>query len=404
MTQTEHQAARFKLPLVFLVMLFFAWGFLTAINDILLPHLKSLFALSYLEAGLVQFCFFGAYGIMGIPAGLIMERVGNRRGIVMGLGVMALGCFLFLPAARLISYPLFLGALFVLATGIVVLQTAANPYVALLGPASSAASRLNLSQAFNSLGHTIGPSLGAWFILREAAEMDRAAMADAVRIPYVLLGFALLALALIFLIVKLPIPQQQEEDRQLRLIEHRPLLFGVLAIFLYVGAEVSIGSYLVSYFGSERLGGLSAERAGYLVSFYWGAAMLGRFAGSALLTFVRPSRLLAFNALCAMLLLILTMNSSGNLAIWSVLAIGLFNSIMFPNIFTLSIAGLGNGTSRASGFLVMAIVGGAFLPMLQGLLADSTSLSFSFVVPLCGYAYVCFYGLKGYRPTQPVRA
>ena len=403
MTQAATQAARFKLPLVFLVMLFFAWGFLTAINDILLPHLKSLFALSYLEAGLVQFCFFGAYGIMGIPAGLIMERVGNRRGIVMGLGVMALGCFLFLPAARLISYPLFLGALFVLASGIVVLQTAANPYVALLGPASSAASRLNLSQAFNSLGHTIGPSLGAWFILREAAEMDRAAMADAVRLPYVLLGFALLALALIFLIVKLPMPQQQEM-RQFRLRQHPHLLFGVLAIFLYVGAEVSIGSYLVSYFGSERLGGLSAERAGYLVSFYWGAAMLGRFAGSALMTFIRPSRLLAFNAICAMLLLILTMNSSGNLAIWSVLAIGLFNSIMFPNIFTLSIAGLGNGTSRVSGFLVMAIVGGAFLPMLQGLLADSTSLSTSFMVPLCGYAYVCFYGLKGYRPLQPARA
>jgi len=378
-------------------MLFFAWGFLTAINDILLPHLKNLFTLSYVEAGLVQFCFFGAYFLVGIPAGLLIERVGNRKGIVFALGIMALGCFLFFPAARLISYPLFLGALFVLASGIVILQTAANPFVALLGSEETAAQRLNLSQAFNSLGHTIAPSLAAWFILRDTEGLSQAALADAVRVPYVFLGFALAAFGLIFMVVKLPVPGVSTKAH-LKPLEQRHLVLGIAAIFFYVGAEVSVGSFLVNYFGTERVGGITPERAGYLVSFYWGAAMLGRFAGTAVMAFIKPQRLLMINALCAIALLFITMTSSGQVALWSVLAIGLFNSIMFPNIFTLAIAKLGDATSRGAGLLVMAIFGGALLPLLQGYVADTVSISASFLVPMVGYAYVAFYGWRGWRP------
>jgi FHS family L-fucose permease-like MFS transporter len=406
------------------VMLFFAWGFLTAINDILLPHLKSLFDLSYVEAGLVQFCFFAAYGLLGIPSGVLMERLGHRRGIVLALLVMALGCLLFLPASRLGWYPLFLGALFVLAGGIVVLQTAANPYVALLGPEETAASRLNLSQAFNSLGHTLAPSLGAWLLLRDAAEQSPEELAAALRGPYTALALALLALGLIFALLPLPglhtgaAPGPTSEPAQAAASAgsaatpatapapgarapfefSRPLRLGIVAIFLYVGAEVSIGSFLVNYFGTERLGALSAERAGYLVSFYWLGAMIGRFAGSALNRLIKPQRLLLIHALAAMLLLALTMGSSGTLAMVAVLGIGLFNSIMFPNIFTLALTGQGEHSSRAAGWLVMAIVGGAILPLLQGWSADHLGIAASFLVPMAAYAYVAYYGWKGYLP------
>ena len=388
----------FSAALAFLVMLFFAWGFLTSINDILIPHFRDLFELSHLEAALVQFCFFGAYFIMGIPSGMLIDRVGNKRGIVIALGVMAFGCLMFLPAAKLVSYPLFLGALFVLASGIVVLQTAANPFVALLGSEETAARRLNLSQAFNSLGTTIGPVLAAYFILRDAEGLDKAALADAVRLPYVFLAIALGLLAVVFAIIKLPRPAETLTQHT-NLSAHRPLILGVVAIFFYVGAEVSVGSFLVDYMNTERLGGLSKERVGYLVAFYWGGAMVGRFLGSAIMAYIRPNRLLMINALCAIGLLLITMTTSGTIALWSVLAIGLFNSVMFPNIFTLAIAGLGEGVNRASGWLVMAIVGGAILPLLQGLTVDKVSIAASFLVPIAGYAYVAFYGWKGWKPT-----
>ncbi len=388
--------------LAFLVMLFFSWGFLTSINDILIPHFQELFDLSNLEAALVQFCFFGAYFVIGIPSGMLIERVGNKRGIVIALGVMAFGCFLFLPAARLVSYPLFLGALFVLASGIVVLQTAANPFVALLGTEETAARRLNLSQAFNSLGTTLGPPLAAYFILRDTVDLDRAALADAVRVPYVFLAFALVLLAVVFAVIKLPKPASLTNHKEVHLASHRPLILGVAAIFFYVGAEVSVGSFLVTYMGTDRLGGLSMEKAGYLVTFYWGGAMLGRFIGSAVMAYIRPNRLLMVNALMAILLLLVTISTTGSVALWSVLAIGLFNSVMFPNIFTLAISGLGDGVNRASGWLVMAIVGGAILPLLQGVTVDKVGIAASFLVPIAGYAYVAFYGWRGWR--QPVAA
>jgi FHS family L-fucose permease-like MFS transporter len=385
-----------------LVQLFFLWGFLTALNDILLPHLKALFDLSYLEAGLVQFCFFAAYGIMGIPSGLLLERLGHQRGIVAALGVMALGCLLFLPAARWLSYPLFLLALFVLASGIVVLQTAANPFVTLLGPARTAASRLNLSQGFNSLGHTLGPQFGAFLILREAAGLEGAAAADAVRVPYLLLAGFLALLALLFAVARLPSPGTGEDYKPAvtltaGLWAHPAFRWGVPAIFCYVGAEVSVGSWLVDYFGQPRLGALDAEHAGYLISWYWGAAMVGRFAGAALLQRVRAQHVLAVNGAAAMACLLASVLLEGPAARAAVLGVGLFNSIMFPSIFSLAIAGLGPLRARASGWLVMAIVGGAILPPLQGSLADAAGLSVSFLVPALGYAYVAWYGARGAR-------
>jgi FHS family L-fucose permease-like MFS transporter len=393
---------------VLLVQLFFLWGFMTALNDILLPYLKSLFDLSFLEAGLVQFCFFAAYGIMGIPSGLLLERLGHQKGIVVALAIMAFGCILFLPAARILSYPLFLLALFVLASGIVVLQTAANPFVTLLGTPETAASRLNLSQGFNSLGHTLGPQFGAYLLLRNMEGLEGAAVAQAVRTPYILLAALLVLLSILFAVVQLPKPNMDEvpdpsgdggsaKAASHSIWSHASFRFGVPAIFLYVGAEVAVGSYLVDYFGTERLGSLDKETAGYLISWYWGSAMVGRFLGAALMQRIKAQHILAFNGVMAILLLLVSMSTVGLTARVAVLGVGLFNSVMFPSIFSLSVAGLGSQTHRGSGYLIMAIVGGAFLPALQGLTADQIGLTLSFVVPAFGYAYIAWYGARGAR-------
>ncbi len=386
---------------VLLVQLFFLWGFMTALNDILLPYLKGLFDLSFLEASLVQFCFFAAYGIMGIPSGLLLEKLGHQKGIVVALGTMALGCLLFLPAARLLSYPLFLFALFVLASGIVVLQTAANPFVTLLGTPETAASRLNLSQGFNSLGHTLGPQFGAFLLLRNIEGLEGTAVAEAVRQPYLFLAAVLFLLSILFVVVKLPTPADDQPDADPSaggsIWKHASFRFGVPAIFLYVGAEVAVGSYLVDYFGTERLGGLQKEQAGYLISWYWGSAMVGRFVGAALMQRIKAQHLLAFNGVMAILLLLVSMNTVGATARIAVLGVGLFNSVMFPSIFSLAVSGLGAQTHRGSGFLIMAIVGGAFWPALQGWTVDQIGLTLSFIVPAIGYAYIAWYGARGAR-------
>jgi FHS family L-fucose permease-like MFS transporter len=372
--------------------LFFFWGFITVLNDILIPFLKDSFNLNYTQAMLVQFCFFGAYFIVSPFAGKLIDKVGYQQGIVLGLLTTASGCILFYPSADLNMYVLFLFAFFVLASGITILQVAANPYVAALGPDNTAASRLNLAQAANSLGTTVGPIVGAALILGAAT-----ADASAVQGPYLILAGLLLLVAIMFRYIKLPrIASVEGDDSSDESVwNHRSLVLGALAIFLYVGGEVSIGSFLVNYFAESSIGGLSHAEAGEMVAYYWGAAMIGRLVGAAAMNYVAPTKYLSLNALIAIIMIIVSMNSSGSLAIWSILAVGFFNSIMFPTIFTLAVKGLGSLTSKGSGLVCQAIVGGALIPLVQGVAADMIGIQLSFIVPMLCYIYIGWYALRG---------
>jgi FHS family L-fucose permease-like MFS transporter len=356
---------------------------------------------------LIQFSFFGAYFVMSVPSGYLVEKLGYRRGIIIGLSTAGVACLGFYPAASMQSYPLFLAALFVLASGITLLQVAANPYVTVLGPSATAASRLNLTQAFNSLGTTVGPLLGSTFILTVAASagaaVDTAREIQTVQGPYLILAGLLFVIAIVFAQFKLPAVTGTDattaaaDDHDVPSVwKHSHLVLGAVGIFMYVGAEVAIGSFLVSFMSQPEVGGLTEHVAGRYLSLYWGGAMLGRFIGSAVLRRVKPGHVLAFNASCAIVLLLIAMSFAGKVAMWTVLAIGLFNSIMFPTIFTLGVARLGRHTGEGSGVLCMAIVGGAIVPVIQGYFADTISLLPSFFVPAICYAYIVFYGLKGH--------
>lgn len=398
---------KYTAALIVLTTLFFMWGLITSLNDILIPHLKAAFSLSYTQAMLIQFCFFGAYFVASLPSGYLVKRVGYKRGIIAGLATAGTGCLLFFPAAAMHSYPFFLGALFVLASGITLLQVAANPYVAILGAPQTASSRLVLTQAFNSLGTTIGPYVGAILILSAVAapgESSQAAQAASVQGPYLGLAAALFVIAVLIALVHLPqIEASEPAEQQASAAGHGSvwqyphLVLGAVAIFVYVGAEVCIGSFLVNFMGRPEIAGLSEDTAGKYLSLYWGGAMVGRFVGAAILTRVRPGHVLMVNAVVAALLLAGAMMFAGKAAMWSLLAIGLFNSIMFPTIFTLAIAGLGRHTGAGSGVLCMAIVGGAILPVLQGMFADQISLLYSFILPLVCYLYIAYYGYRGHR-------
>lgn len=485
---TTHRAA-----LSVVTTLFFMWGFLTCLNDILVPHLKSIFDLNYRQVMLIQFAFFGAYFLFSIPSAKIIDWIGYQRSMVVGLLTMGLGAFLFVPAASVPSYPLFLGALIVLAAGITCLQVAANPYVSVLGTPETASSRLNLTQAFNSLGTFLAPFFGGLLILSAAPKTidEIRALAPAalqayrlheaatVKTPYVGLGIALVVLAAAIGSFKLP----KIEHAQHRIGEkvsdsiwrHPNLVLGAIAIFVYVGAEVSIGSFLVNYFNQPEIGGLSARVAAGFVALYWGSAMVGRFFGSALLSGAKASRLalasatgalmafisywlrgrvtiedqtgltalfrqlgavlvsagplfalvavlaailaiiaavrgghvsartnalLGLCALAACILVATSMLSMGQTAMWSIILVGLFNSIMFPSIFTLAIAELGPLTGDGSGLLVMAIVGGAIIPVAQGAIADSIGIHHAFFLPVICYLYIVFYAFKGSKPRK----
>ena len=414
---TSQPATTNRLAFAVVTSIFFMWGFITCLNDILIPHLKAVFTLNYTQASLVQFTFFGAYFLMSLPAGRVVARLGYKGGIVVGLAVAGIGALGFWPAAAMHSYPVFLAALFVLASGITVLQVAANPYVALLGPERSASSRLNLSQAFNSLGTAIAPLLGGALILsaqpRSAEQLAamsaadqlayRTAEAQSVQMPYLGLALVLFVLAVFIYLFRLPsikAAEEDERDREVGLFEplrHPHVLFGVLAIFFYVGAEVAIGSYLVNYLAMPEIGAMTEQEATRYVSAYWTGAMVGRFIGSALLLRIDPGKLLGIFSMIAVALLAVTMASSGMTAVYAVVAIGLFNSIMFPTIFTLGMARLGHMTGRASSLLIMAIVGGAIIPLFMGMLADGMGLHLAFVLPLLCYLYIAFYGWRGSR-------
>lgn len=399
---TSASDKRYTTPLIFLTSLFFMWGFMTSLNDILIPHLKNAFKLSYAQAMLIQFCFFTAYALVSIPAGKLLDRIGYQKGIVVGLAIGGLGCWLFWPAASALTYAIFLAALFILAAGITILQVSANPYVSALGPAHTSSSRLILSQAFNSLGTTIGPWLGGALILGSAAaSSDASQEAGSVQVPYFVLGALFFVLALVFARIQLPVLEiEASPDKSASLHDGKSawsfpqLTLGILAIFVYVGGEVSIGSFLINYFADPQIAGLKEAEAAPYVSYYWGGAMVGRFIGVYTTRTFAPGRVLMVHALLAVLLVATSMLSSGAVAMWSILAVGLCNSIMFPTIFSLAVSGLGQHTSQGSGLLCVGIVGGALLPVVQGFIADSSGIQNAFVLPILCYLYIGFYGLK----------
>jgi FHS family L-fucose permease-like MFS transporter len=403
--QGQHTGA-----LVVITILFFMWGLLTSLNDVLIPHLKAVYTLTYVQAMLVQFCFFGAYFLVSMPAGALIKRIGYQSGVVTGLAIAALGCALFYPASNG-TYALFLIAFFVLAAGITILQVAANPYVTILGDPATASSRLNLTQAFNSLGTTVAPLIGGMLILSgvvlsadqlaalPAAEQIayRAKEAATVQGPYIGLAIALSCLALFFAFARLPRIAQQETATASgtgSLLTHRHLVLGAIGIFAYVGGEVSIGSFLINFLGEGHIAGLSHADAAPYVSYYWGGAMIGRFIGFAIMQKVSPGRVLAFNAACSIALILTAVLGEGRVAMWALLAVGLCNSIMFPTIFSMALHKLGPATGQGSGLLCMAIVGGAILPFIQGAVADTAGLQVSFLVPAACYLYILYYGVK----------
>lgn len=410
-TSETHRGA-----LAILTSLFFMWGFVTVLNDILVPHLKAIFDLSYAKVMLIQFAFFSAYFIFSIPSAKLIDWVGYKRTMVVGLMTVGVGALLFLPAATAASYVLFLGALMVLAAGITALQVAANPYVAVLGPERTSSSRLNLTQAFNSLATTIGPYLGGMLILSanpktmeevrqmpaQALQAYRVQEASSVKTPYLIIGLALILLAIIIGMLKLPpMPQAErhgEAGLKTSLWKYQHLVLGAVGIFVYVGAEVSIGSFLINYFTQKEIGNITEMAASRLLIFYWGGAMVGRFIGSAILQKLRTGMVLGTAAIAACTLVCISMLTSGHVAMWSILLVGFFNSIMFPSIFTLGIAKLGPLTGDGSGMLVMAIVGGAILPVAQGALADRIGIHHAFIIPAVCYLYIFYYAIRGSRP------
>ena len=423
----------YKSALIFLTTLFFLWGFITVLVDSLVPRLKDVFEMSYAKTVLVQFAFFTAFFVVSVPAGAILSKIGYRKGIVLGLIIMALGCLLFYPAAEFRNFTIFLIGYFTLAGGITVLQVAANPYVALLGSEEGASSRLNLSQAFNSLGTTIAPVVGALFLLSDSVKTSEeinalsnlekvdyyAAEAATVQTPFLLIATFIGILAVVFAFIKLPkVMQESPKGGYLSLLKNKLMLMGALGIFVYVGAEVAIGSFLVNYFDDMNLAILVAENdtmmniantiastfnksfsnsdpkslLGIFIIFYWGGAMIGRFVGAYLTKIIPPGKVLSIFALLAILMIVISINTQGLLSMWSILAVGLFNSIMFPTIFTLTLEGLGELKAQASGLLCMAIVGGAIIPFAFGGLIDGFGFKTAFILTMICYGYILYYG------------
>ncbi len=421
---------------------FFSFGFLTCLNDVISPHLKSIFFLDYSQMQNVPFYFFSSYFVFSYPSGKLVDKLGYKKATVAGLLVMALGALGFLPAAQLASFPMFLAALVVLAGGMTIVQVAINPYVTVIGPPQTAASRLNLAQAFNSVGTFIAPLIGTWLILRNAKpplstdqlhiltvveqQLYRAEQASTVRVPYMIialgLGLLALALALIKLKTQTGVSQHTQDFRPGAFAEalnakpdsiwrHPWLICAAIGIFVYVGAEVSIGNLLVSYMGLPNIAALPAATAGYFLMVYWGGAMVGRFIGSAILQKVRTGWLLGLAAIGAFALVIVSLFTSGHAAMAAILAVGFCNSIMFPSIFTLGIQDLGPLTSKGSSLLIASILGGAIVPKLQGILANHIGLQPSFILPAICYIYVAIFGIFAIRrpiardaliPVEPV--
>lgn len=435
-TEMKSRGSSWKGPFLVVTSLFFMWGFITVLVDALIPRLKDVFELKLWQAGLVQFAWFTAYGLISIPGGNLIERIGYKKGILVGLGLAGLGCLLFYPAAATRIYGIFLLALFVVASGITILQVAANPYIAVLGEASRASSRLNLAQAFNSLGTTIAPLVAAGWLLSDQIlstsqqsalaptdlEAYRASEAAAVQGPFMVLALGFVLLALLIGLAKLPaILSNQAEGTYGQVLKNKQLLLGAIGIFVYVGAEVAIGSYMVNYglslgvtdeilahpvlrklveasawLKGGDVAGMDAKAAiGALLTFYWGGAMIGRFLGSGLMTRWKPQQILSLFALGAASLVLLSSVTSGVLALVLLLGVGLMNSVMFPTIFTVAIEELGDLKPLGSGILCTAIVGGAVIPPAMGFIAESWGFAIALILPLLCYGYISWYGRKG---------
>ncbi|KAB8153695.1 MFS transporter [Kordia sp. TARA_039_SRF] len=431
----------YKSAFIFLTTLFFLWGFITILVDSLVPRIKDVFEMSYGRTILVQSAFFIAFFVVSLPAGWLLTRVGYKKGIVIGLVIMAIGCLFFYPASEYRSFVVFMVGYFTLASGITVLQVAANPYVALLGSEDGASSRLNLSQAFNSLGTTIAPIVGALFLLSDSVKSSKeiealsevekvnyyAAEAETVQIPFFFIAAFIGLLALIFTFVKLPtVVQNSPKGGYFSLLKNKKMLLGALGIFVYVGAEVAIGSsFLVNYFESMNLGAIVAANdtmmsiantiasifnktfsdsdpkslLGIFITFYWGGAMIGRFVGAYLTKIISPAKVLSIFAILAITMVAISISTVGLISMWSMIAVGLFNSIMFPTIFTLSLEGLGELKAQASGLLCMAIVGGAVIPFIFGNLIDVSGFKIAFLLPIGCYAYIMYYGYTKRKAT-----
>ena len=398
-----------------LASLFFMWGFISVLQDILVPHLKSVFDLNYTQSLLVSCTWFVTYFIMSLPCAFLLQRLGYKKCLVTGLVVMAAGCLLLLPAARIAFYPLFLLALFVIASGITLLQVAANPYVAVIGSPQTASSRLNLVQAMNTVGDTVAPMFGALLILGRSVGGTAAAgtvltpaqkLADArsVELPYIGIAAVLLLLAVLFSFLKLPDLGNAtkrlapEARKKLSLWKHRNLVFGIPAIFIYLIAEIGVANLFVNFVSQPNIANLTHELAGRYLTFLWGGMMVGRFVGSAIMQKVRAETVLAAFSIGAFVVMMITVFAHGPVAMWSLILVGLFHSIMFPTIFTLGIKGLGPLTEEGSGLLIMAIAGGA-LVIVQGKIADAYGLQWSFLLTAACELYVLFYALWGAKAT-----
>ncbi len=461
----------YRKPFLTITFLFFMWGFITVMNDVLIPHLKEVFELSYFQAALIQFAFFGAffiisliYFIVSVSKGDPISKIGYKNGIIIGLILCGLGCCLFYPAAIFQRYGIFLSALFVLASGVTILQIAANPYAAILGKPETASSRLNLAQGFNSFGATLAPLVGALLLYKVFSNGE--ITVDSLKMPYLIYGGLFFLLALIIKFIKLPSFKNTETlEKGLHVLKFRHVVLGMIAIFVYVGGEVTIGSFLINFFKLDSIAGMDEAQGGVFLSYYWGGAMIGRFLGSiamgsmtdklrkyllmaclSILSFMviylitgvqnndgvfslelipfaqiqffifflvinyvafliggsKPSRVLTLFASIVIILLGIMIVANGAVAFWSAIAIGAFNSILWSNIFTLAIKDLGKYTSQASSLLVMMIVGGAIIPIVQGAIADEIGIQLSFIVPIFCYAYLIFYGLKGYQ-VKPIK-
>jgi MFS transporter, FHS family, L-fucose permease len=406
--------------LALLASLFFMWGFITVINNTLLPHLKSVFVLNYTRTTMIESVWFIAYFVASMPSAWLIERIGYQKSLVVGLGIMALGALTMIPASHIPSYGLTLGGLFIIACGITLLQVAANPYVAVVGTPQTAASRLNLVQAFNSLGTTLAPLFGGYLILGRSTSgtaiagqvlspAERLADAHAVQLPYLIVTVALIVLAVV--IARFPLPAMgsatsrasKAERAGHSLWRHRNLVFGIPAIFIYLIAEIGVANLFINFVSQPEIGNLTHEQASHYLFLLWGGMMIGRFVGSFVMRSIPAERVLAAASIGAFVVMLAAVFAKGPFAMWALVSVGLFHSIMFPTIFTLGIRGLGPLTEEGSGLLIMAIAGGA-LVIVQGWIADAYGLQNSFLLTAACELYVFFYAYWGSRPLQAAGA
>ncbi len=415
-TASAAPGASYGRALGLLASLFFMWGFITVINGTLLPHLRSVFELSYFQAALIESVWFIAYFFASIPSAKLIERIGYQKSLVIGLLIMAAGALGMILAASIPSYGVTLVMLFVIASGITLLQVAANPYVTVLGSPKTASSRLNLVQAMNSAGTMLAPLFGAYLILGRSkggtaeagtvlTQAERLADAQSVVLPYALVAIVLVVLAIV--IARFPLPAMgsatsrvaKADRKNHSLWKHRNLVFGIPAIFIYLIAEIGVGNLFVNFVSRPDIGNMTTEQAGRYLTFLWGGMMVGRFVGSAIMQKVAADKVLAFFSIGAFVVMAITVVTTGHVAMWSLILVGLFHSIMFPTIFTLGIKGLGPLTEEGSGLLIMAIAGGA-LVAVQGWLADEYGLQLSFILTAICELYILFYALWGSKPSN----